>query len=270
MAIERVPRRLAAILAADVVGYSRLIRANEEATLAALSTLRADIIDPKIAEHDGRIFKLMGDGILAEFASVVEAVRTAGEVQLALAEHAAAGTGAQRIEFRIGINLGDVVVDGDDLQGDGVNIASRLEGLAEPGGICISASVYEQVGDRIEWVFEDLGEQKVKNIDRPRAGVAVGQRGFIDRRCAKRAVVPSGKAVDRRAALRQYERPSRPGIFRRRHGGGDHYWLGPYSLANRDRPQLDLRLQRTVSRCAESWPGACAALCGGGQRPQSR
>ncbi len=167
MAAERVPRRLAAIMAADVVGYSRLIRANEEATLAALNALRAEIIDPRIAEHDGRIFKLMGDGILAEFPSVVEAVRAAAEIQRALAERHAAGAGAQRIEFRIGVNLGDVVVDGEDLQGDGVNVASRLEGLAEPGGVCISASVYEQIRDRIEWVFEDLGERKVKNIDRP-------------------------------------------------------------------------------------------------------
>ncbi len=167
MAAARVPRRLAAILAADVVGYSRLIRANEEATLAVLNTLRADIIDPKIAEHHGRIFKLMGDGILAEFPSVVEAVRSAAEIQQALTERNATGAGAQRIEFRIGVNLGDVVVDGDDLQGDGVNVASRLEGVADPGGICISASVYEQVRDRIDLVFEDLGERKVKNIDRP-------------------------------------------------------------------------------------------------------
>lgn len=167
MAAGRVPRRLAAILAADVVGYSRLIRANEEATLAALNTLRADIIDPKIAEHDGRIFKLMGDGILAEFASVVDAVRAATEVQQALAERSSDVDEAQRIELRIGVNLGDVVVDGDDLQGDGVNVASRLEGLAEPGGICISASAYEQIRDRNELSFEDLGERKVKNIDRP-------------------------------------------------------------------------------------------------------
>ncbi len=167
MATERVARRLAAILAADMVGYSRIIRANEEATLAAFNALRADIIDPRIADRNGRIFKLMGDGIMAEFPSVVEAVRAAADVQRELADRNAAEAGAQRFELRIGINLGDVVVDGDDLQGDGVNLASRLEGLAEPGGICLSASVHEQVRDRAEWVFEDLGERRVKNIDRP-------------------------------------------------------------------------------------------------------
>jgi len=167
MAKESVQRRLAAILAADVVGYSRLIRFDEEGTLAALKTLRADIIDPKIAENHGRIVKLMGDGMLAEFSSVVDAVRTAAEIQRAVAERNADQSEEQRIDFRVGINLGDVIIDGDDIQGDGVNVASRLEGLAEPGGICISAAVYDQVRDRIELSFEDLGEQAVKNIDRP-------------------------------------------------------------------------------------------------------
>ncbi len=167
MAAERVPRRLAAILAADVVGYSRLIRANEEATLAHLTQLLADIIHPKIAARHGRIFKLMGDGVMAEFSSVVEAVRAAVEIQQAMADHRIARPDAQPIDFRIGVNLGDVVVDGDDLQGDGVNVAARLEGLAEPGGLCIAASVYEQVRDRTGLVFEDLGERQLKNIDRP-------------------------------------------------------------------------------------------------------
>lgn len=134
MAAERVPRRLAAILAADVVGYSRLIRADEEGTLAALERLRTEIILPGIAAHGGRVFKLVGDGILAEFPSVVEAVRAAVEVQRALGGRIAAGSAARRIDLRIGVNLGDVIVDGDDLQGDVVNVASRLEGLAEPGG----------------------------------------------------------------------------------------------------------------------------------------
>ncbi|GIK86193.1 MAG: adenylate cyclase [Betaproteobacteria bacterium] len=167
MAAERVARRLAAILAADVVGYSRLIRADEEGTLAALERLRTEIILPGIAAHGGRVFKLVGDGILAEFPSVVEAVRAAVEVQRALGGRIAAGSAARRIDLRIGVNLGDVIVDGDDLQGDVVNVASRLEGLAEPGGLCLSTSAYEQVRDRIELVFEDLGERSVKNIDRP-------------------------------------------------------------------------------------------------------
>ena len=160
-------RRLAAILAADVVGYSRLIRADEEGTLAALKALRADLIDPKIAQHHGRIVNLMGDGMLAEFASVVDAVRAAVETQRAVTEHNSALPEDRRIEFRVGINLGDVVIDGDDIHGDGVNVAARLEGLSEPGGICISGKVYEEVRDRIDLAFEDLGEREVKNIDRP-------------------------------------------------------------------------------------------------------
>jgi len=150
-----------------VVGYSRLIRADEEGTIAALKTLRSDLIDPKIAEHHGRIVKLMGDGMLAEFPSVVDAVRAAVETQQAVAEHNASLPEDRWIEFRVGINLGDVVIDGDDIQGDGVNIAARLEGMAEPGGICISGKVYEEVRDRIDVPLEDLGEQAVKNIDRP-------------------------------------------------------------------------------------------------------
>jgi len=160
-------RRLAAILAADVVGYARLIRNDEEGTIAALKALRADLIDPKIAEHHGRIVKLMGDGMLAEFPSVVDAVRSAVETQQAVAEHNSGLTEDKRIVFRVGINLGDVIIDGDDIHGDGVNIAARLEGLSDPGGICISGAVYEQVRDRIDLSLEDLGDQKVKNIDRP-------------------------------------------------------------------------------------------------------
>ncbi len=133
-------RRLAAIMATDVVGYSRMIRADEEGTIAALKVLRADLIDPILGEHNGRIVKLMGDGMLAEFPSVVEAVRAAVELQRAVAEHNSGLPEDKRIEFRVGINLGDVVIDGDDIHGDGVNVAARLEGLAVPGGICVSGS----------------------------------------------------------------------------------------------------------------------------------
>ncbi len=167
MATDKVARRLSAILAVDMVSYSRLVRTDEEGTLTALKSIRKDIIDPKIAEHHGRIVKLMGDGMLAEFGSVVDAVRNTVEMQQAVAEHQAAFPEDRRIVFRAGINLGDVVIDGDDIQGDGVNVAARLEALAEPGGICISGAVHDQVRDRIDLQFEDLGEQDVKNIDRP-------------------------------------------------------------------------------------------------------
>ncbi len=160
-------RRLAAILVADVVGYSRLVRVDEEGTIEALKVLRSDLIDPKIAEHNGRIVKLMGDGMLAEFPSVVDAVRAAAEIQQAAAERNANRPADKRIEFRVGVNLGDVVIDGDDIHGDGVNVAARLEALAEPGGLCISSAVYEQVRDRIGLPFRDMGEQEFKNIDRP-------------------------------------------------------------------------------------------------------
>ncbi len=160
-------RRLAAVMAADVVGYSRLIRSDEDGTLAALKSLRTDLIGPKIAEHHGRVVKLMGDGLLAEFASAVGAVRAAAEMQQAMAERNALLPEGRRMEFRIGVNLGDVVIDGDDIHGDGVNVAARLEGLAEPGGVCVSAAVHDQVRDRVELRFKDMGELRVKNIDRP-------------------------------------------------------------------------------------------------------
>jgi len=160
-------RRLAAILAADVAGYSRLIEADEEGTLGRLKALRADIIDPKIAGHKGRIVKTTGDGMLVEFASVVDAVRCASELQVAMAESNAPLPQDHRIEFRIGIHQGDIVVEDGDIFGDGVNIAARLEGLAEPGGICVSARVREDATGRLDLAFEDIGEQSLKNITRP-------------------------------------------------------------------------------------------------------
>jgi len=160
-------RRLTAILAADVAGYSRLMGADEEGTLERLKTLRRELIDPKIAEHHGRIVKTTGDGLLVEFASVVDAVRCAVEVQQAMPERNS-GIGADnRIELRIGINLGDVIVEGDDLYGDGANIAARIEALADAGGVFVSNTVYDQVRDRLPFSFEDLGEQQVNNIARP-------------------------------------------------------------------------------------------------------
>jgi adenylate cyclase len=160
-------RRLAAILAADIAGYSRLMGADEEGTLERLMALRRELLDPKIAEHRGRIVKTTGDGLLVEFASVVDAVRCAVEVQQAMAERSSGVEADNRIELRIGINLGDVIVEGDDLYGDGVNIAARIEALADPGGMFVSNTVYDHVRDRLPFVFEDLGEQQVKNIARP-------------------------------------------------------------------------------------------------------
>jgi TolB-like protein/class 3 adenylate cyclase len=167
LATERVERRLAAILAADVAGYSRLMGADEEGTLARLKALRRELADPKIKEHRGRIVKTTGDGLLIEFASVVDAVRCAVEVQREMAERNTDVPSDRRIEFRMGINLGDIMKDGLDIYGDGVNVAARLEALAEPGGICVSRVVRDQVRDKLAFSFEDMGEQQVKNIARP-------------------------------------------------------------------------------------------------------
>src|ERR1700758_1736575 len=167
MSADRVERRLAAILAVDVAGYSRLMGADEEGTLAALRTVRRELGDPKIAEHRGRIVKTTGDGLLVEFASVVDAVRCAVEVQREMIARNAATLAGRRIEFRMGINVGDIIIEDGDIFGDGVNIAARLETLAEPGGICLSAAAHEQVRDRLDIAFDDLGEHQVKNITRP-------------------------------------------------------------------------------------------------------
>ncbi|MFO1074460.1 MAG: winged helix-turn-helix domain-containing protein [Geminicoccaceae bacterium] len=166
-ALPRLERRLAAIMAADIVGYSRLIEADEAATLAALKGLRQEAIDPLLAEHKGRIVKLMGDGALVEFGSVVDAVACAVAVQHGVAEQQAGVVPERRIVFRIGINLGDVVVEGEDLLGDGVNIAARLEQLCEPGGVLISGTAFDHLQGRLGLPIEDAGEQQVKNIARP-------------------------------------------------------------------------------------------------------
>ncbi|MEY9591306.1 class 3 adenylate cyclase [Bradyrhizobium yuanmingense] len=161
-------RRLAAVLAADMVGFSRLMEVDEAGTLARLKTHRVELIDPAIAKNRGRIIKTTGDGMLAEFHSVVDAVLCAAEVQRRMARRNADVPPPRWIQFRIGINLGDVIVDQNDIFGDGVNVAARLETLAEPGGICVSGAVRDQVGDRLDGVqFDDLGEQSVKNIARP-------------------------------------------------------------------------------------------------------
>ncbi len=177
MSAERVERRLAAILAADVARYSSLMERDEAGTLARLKTLRRDLIDPKIAEHKGRIVKTTGDGLLIEFPSVVEAVACAVAVQREMAVRNDATAEDERFQFRVGINSGDVIVEDGDIHGDGVNVAARLEGIAEPGGICVSGVVHDQVQGRLDCAFADIGEQSLKNIARPVRVYRVGPKG---------------------------------------------------------------------------------------------
>jgi adenylate cyclase len=189
-------RRLTAILAADVVGYSRLMGANESGTVTALETLRSDFINPKIGEHQGRIVKLTGDGMLVEFPSVVNAVACAAEVQRGVRDRNKGVPPDRRIEFRIGVNVGDVIVQGEDILGDGVNVAARLESIAPPGGITISGPARDHLGNRLDLTFEDMGEQTLKNIERP---VRV-YRVILDRAAAQAKGTPDG--------AQQLEKPS--------------------------------------------------------------
>jgi len=201
MAEERVQRRLAAILAADVVGYSRLMERDETGTLARLKALRAELIEPSRATHRGRVFKTTGDGILTEFPSAVDAVEHAVAVQRAIARQNASLPADRRIEFRVGINVGDVIFDDGDVFGDGVNVAARLEGLAEPGGICIAGSVFDQIGNKTEYGFENIGPQEIKNIGRP---IQVYRVIFADDAAAGGAAesaTPSAAAILSRPAI---------------------------------------------------------------------
>jgi TolB-like protein/class 3 adenylate cyclase len=197
---ERVERRLTAILAADVAGYSRLMGQDEAGTLARLRDHRRELIDPKIAEHKGRIVKTTGDGLLVEFPSVVEAVACAVTLQVEMAERNAGTPEEQHIVFRVGVNLGDIIIDGDDIHGDGVNIAARLEAISEPGGICISGTVRDHIGDRLDLTLDDIGEQALKNIARPiriyRVRLAAPQR------------TPNALPIQTTAALALPEKPS--------------------------------------------------------------
>jgi adenylate cyclase len=203
MTETRVERRLAAILATDVVGYSRLMGSDEEGTLAALKALRQSHIDPKIAEHRGRIVKTTGDGALVEFASTLDAVRCAIDIQRGLPARNADRPPDKKIEFRIGINVGDIIVEGDDIFGDGVNIAARLESICQAGGVCISDVVQQQVNGRVEATFVDLGEQSLKNITRPvRAySIALGE-------APPQAAVAAAAALSASAAFALPDRPS--------------------------------------------------------------
>ena len=205
MPLDRPTRKLAAVLAADVAGYSRLMGADEEGTYARLKGHLRELIEPKIGEHRGRIVKTTGDGLLAEFASIVDAVGCAFEVQRGMAERNAGASAGERIDFRLGVNVGEVIVEGGDIYGDGVNVAARLEGLAEPGGVCVSANVYEQIRDKLDVAFQDIGEQTAKNIARP----VRAYRARLDLGTA----VPSDaeapvSAMRERAALAKPDKPS--------------------------------------------------------------
>jgi adenylate cyclase len=193
---ERVERRLAAVLAADVAGYSRLMGTDEEGTLARLKAVRKTLVDPTIAKHRGRIVKTTGDGMLVEFASAVDAVRCAVEAQRDMTGGNADLPKELRIEFRIGIHVGDIIIDDNDIFGDGVNVAARLEGIPEPSGICISASAYDHVRGKVAVEFADLGEQNLKNIGRPVRAYAVG------------GSVAHGAAARRQAHLQRPAYPS--------------------------------------------------------------
>src|SRR5262249_15159818 len=200
---DRVDRRLAAIFAVDIAGYSRLMGADEEGTLRQLKVHRKELVDPKITEHRGRIVKTTGDGILVEFVSVVDAVRCAVDIQRGMAERNVEVATEKRIQFRIGINVGDIISDDNDIYGDGVNLAARLEALADPGGIMVSRAVHDQVRDKLSFGFEDMGEQTIKNIARP---IAVHRGSLVE--TAPQTVVKSTSAAEKSDLLTS----SRPSI----------------------------------------------------------
>jgi adenylate cyclase len=197
-----VQRRLAAVLAADVAGYSRLMGDNEEGTLARLKAIRKNFVEPAIASHRGRIVKTIGDGMLVEFASAVDAVRSAVEVQRGMAEQNSGVPQEVRIEFRVGIHVGDTIIDDGDIFGDGVNVAARLESIAEPGGICISDDAHRQVRGKVEFASDDMGLQSLKNIAQPMHAWRVRPTGQIH------SAVPSGLIANNPQTLALPDKPS--------------------------------------------------------------
>ena len=215
MAEARVGRRLAAIVAADVAGYSRLMGLDEVGTARTLHEHR-EITDAVVAEHGGRLVKSTGDGVLLEFRSVVDAVECAVAVQTVMVQRNDGIPQERRMLFRIGINLGDILIEGDDILGDGVNVAARLEGIAEPGGICISSSAYEQVRGKVLVDFTDLGEQTLKNIARPIRAYAVGPSANARQTAA--AAIFRAASIHSGSAVRKHRRRSRARVLR---GRGD-------------------------------------------------
>ena len=244
-------RRLSAILAADVVGYSRLMGCNEVGTLTALNGRRAEVIEPRIAEHGGRVVKLTGDGLLAEFPSVVNAVECATSIQREMRARNVDVPEDRRIELRIGINLGDVIAEGDDIFGDGVNVAARIESVGRPGGVAVSAAVRDHIGNKLDVGFEDTGEHLLKNIDQPvriyRGGL--GSADWLGGGGGRR-LVGRRQAVDRGAAVHQYERRSRAGVFLRRHYRRYHHRpVEDFGIVRR-RTKHQLHLQGQVGPAA--------------------
>jgi adenylate cyclase len=273
---ERVERRLAAILAADVAGYSRLMGANEEGTLAQLKAIRKALVDPTIAAHRGRIVKTTGDGMLVEFASAVDAARCAVEVQR---EREMQNTDVRhdlRIEFRIGIHVGDIIIDDNDIFGDGVNIAARLEGIAEPGGVCISDDAQRQIRGKVDIAFEDMGLQNLKNITEPMRA----WRLRINASAPAAAMLKQPVETIQTLAL-----PDKPSIavlpfqnmsgdpeqnfFCRRDSGGHHHGTVSFQGAVRHRPQFELHIQGARCRREADRAGAWGALRIGRERSQS-
>ena len=228
MAEQNVERRLAAVLAADVVGYSRMMAADEEGTLARLNSCRRELWEPTIAEHRGRVVKRTGDGMLVEFGSAVDAARCAILTQQGMAKRNEGVPCEKRIDIRIGIHVGDIIIEEGDIFGDGVNIAARLEGIAQPGGISLSEDAWRQVQGKVTANFVDAGEQNLKNIPRP---VRVYRLELEEKRAAPPAAWP------------KHEWRSRAGTFLRRPRRRHHYHLVKAGRIAGDRAQFELRLQ---------------------------
>ena len=256
---KQLNRRLAAILAADVVGYSRLMEANEERTLGALRQHRREFFDPTIAKHGGRIFKVMGDGFLVEFGSVINAARCAVEIQRGMQDRNIGIPEDRHIKFRIGINLGDIIVDDDDFYGDGVNMAARLEGLAGPGGIACSAAVRNQIGNKLELEFIDQGEKTVKNFSQPVHVYFVDwgtspSKGIVSATAGRPAPMRLRQAIGGDFAVLEHEQRAGAGILQRRHYRRHYHRPVEGVWAVRPRSQYGVRLQGQGRRPAGASP----------------
>jgi adenylate cyclase len=268
---DRVDRRLAAIFAGDIAGYGRLMGVDEEGTLRQLKAHRKELVDPKITEHRGRIVKTTGDGMLVEFVSVVDAVRCAVDIQRGMAARNSDLPPDRRIEFRVGINVGDIISDTNDIYGDGVNVAARLEALAEPGGIMVSRTVHDQVRDKLSFGFKDMGEQPVKNIARP---IGVYQVSLIENTApitvkdaevaAKTEVSSANRPSIAVLPFTKYQRRPRAGILRRRHFRGHHHRPVEAAMVLRHRAQFVIHLQGQGGRRNARLPRiGCAVRAGG-------